>query len=76
MSTIIMVSLAIAIIFWRPPFQLPRPSKKIVTPVIMIIVVISLLLIGTFKSTSDESCCNQTTKQATSTETSLKRSAF
>lgn len=76
MSTAIMISLAIAIIFWRPPFQLPRPSKKIISSIIMIIIVISLLLIGTFKSTSNESCCNQITKQVNSAETSLKRSAF
>jgi glucan phosphoethanolaminetransferase (alkaline phosphatase superfamily) len=76
MSTIVMISLAIAIIFWRPPFRLPRPSRKIVTPIIMILVVISLLLIGTFKSASNESCYNQTLKQTNCTETTARRSAL
>jgi len=76
MSTIVMISLAIAIILWRPPFQLPRLSKQQIISIVMIIIVSSLLLVGTFKSASKESCCNESTKQATSTETSLKRSAF
>ncbi len=76
MSTIVMISLTIMIIFWRPPFQLPRLSKKMITPIIIIIFVCSLLLIGTFKSPSKESCCNESTKQAISSKTSLKRSAF
>ena len=76
MSAIIMVILAIAIIFWRPPFQLPRPSKKIITPIIVIIFVCSLLLIGTFKPPSNESCCNTPNKQTNSTETSFHGSAF
>lgn len=76
MSTIIMISLSIAIIFWRPPFRLPHPSRKIITPIIMILVVISLLLIGTFKSASNESCCNQPLKQTNGTETTLKRSTL
>lgn len=76
MSTIVMISLAIAIIFWRPPFQLPRLSRKRITSIIMIIIVSSLVAVGTFKSAPKERCCNQSTKQAASTESSLKRSAF
>lgn len=76
MSTIIMISLALAIIFWRPPFQLPRLSRKTITPIIMIIILSSLLLLGTFKSTSNDSCCQKTSRQADSTAPLLKQSTF
>ncbi|UCE08109.1 MAG: hypothetical protein JSW07_08815 [bacterium] len=76
MSTIIMISLAIAIIFWRPPFQFPRLSRKTITPIIMIIIVASLLLLGTFESSSDKGCCPKTASQAHSPESLLDQSAF
>jgi hypothetical protein len=76
MSTIIMISLAIAIIFWRPPFQLPRFSRKTITPIIMIIIVSSLLLLGTFESSSDKACCPETASQTHSPESLLNQSTF
>ncbi len=76
MSTILMISLAIAIIFWQAPFQLPRPSRKIIDPIVIIIIISSLLLIGTFKSSSKESCINQTAKQVGASDTLLRPSAY
>jgi len=76
MSTIIMIILAAAIIFWHPPFQLPRLSKRTLTPIIMIIILSSLLLVGAFKSTSDEVCCQKTASQNDFTQPQLNQSTF
>jgi len=49
MSSIILLLLAMAIIFWRPPFRLPQAAKRAITPIILLIILSSLLLLGTFK---------------------------
>ena len=76
MSTIIMICLAIAVILWRPPFRVPRPSKKSITPILIIIILSSLLLLGSFKSTSEDACCQQASACAESSEAILNQSSF
>ncbi len=76
MSTIIMLSLAIVVIFWRPPFKFPQPSKKMIMPILMIIILSSLILWGTFRSTSNGDCCQKTVKQNESSGTLLRQSTF
>lgn len=76
MSTIIMLSLATIVIFWRPPFKFPHPSKKMIMPILMIIILSSLILLGIFKSTSNGDCCQKTVKQNESSGPLLRQSTF
>ncbi len=50
MSTAIFIFLAVVIIFWHPPFQMPLTFKKIFRPVILVILLILLLFIGALES--------------------------
>ena len=49
MSTIFVLSLALVVIFWRPPFQIPDYLNKFLKPIILIIIISILLLIGSIK---------------------------
>lgn len=76
MSTIIMICLAIAIILWRPPFRLPRPSKKGIIPILIIIILGSLLLLGSLKSTSENASYQQAAERCGSSEQILNQSSL
>jgi len=52
MSTILLLILAMAIIFWHPPFQIPDRIKQISRPIILVILIIILFVIGAVKSFS------------------------
>lgn len=74
MATMIMLCLAVALIFWRPPFRLPHISRKLLIPIILILIFSSLLIIGTMRSTSNNSQSQQTTKPTQSTEPVVRQS--
>ena len=46
MSTVISFLLAIAIIFWRPPFKTSNYLKRIFRPIVLIILLLLLIFIG------------------------------
>lgn len=45
-STIFIIILAAAIIFWKPPFQISMEMKKMVVPLILTIIITLLFILG------------------------------
>jgi len=76
MSTIIMIILAGVIIFWHPPFQLPRLSRRIIAPILIIVIVGSLFLLVSLSSTAKKECPAETVSETDSPPAYPNQSTF